>query len=177
MATDKIVYCNIDSPLGGMIAGATDNGICFLMWHSQDDIPRILKRVKEHYGLPTAEGKHPILEQLAVELKEYFGGTRTVFSVSTDIKGTDFQRRTWHMLKKIPYGKTRSYGDLAKSLGQPGASRAVGGANGANFISIILPCHRVIGSTGGLGGYAGEPWRKKWLLEHEAGSSQSDILD
>jgi AraC family transcriptional regulator of adaptative response/methylated-DNA-[protein]-cysteine methyltransferase len=169
MLNGNIVYRNLDGPLGDMIAGATNNGVCFLEWHDRGGVPRILEKVSRRYGLPLKPGKHRHLDLLEGELRQYFEGTLTTFTVPTDIKGTPFERHTWEQLLSIPYGETRSYGDLARQLGKPGAARAVGRANGANYISIIIPCHRVIETAGGLRGYGGGVWRKQWLLEHEAG--------
>jgi AraC family transcriptional regulator of adaptative response/methylated-DNA-[protein]-cysteine methyltransferase len=169
MSNHNIVYCNLDSPLGEMIAGATDAGICFLEWHDRGGIPRIITRVEKRYRLSIEAGSHENLDLLKEELPLYFSGELKEFSVPLHIQGTPFERKTWDLLLKIPYGKTRSYGDLARELDKPGAVRAVGRANGANYISIIIPCHRVIAASGDLQGYGGGLWRKKWLLELEAG--------
>jgi methylated-DNA-[protein]-cysteine S-methyltransferase len=104
---------------------------------------------------------------LRVELDEYFRGVRTCFDLELDPEGTPFQRRVWQALVEIPFAQTRSYGALARSLGIPGAARAVGRANGRNPIAIVIPCHRVIASDGSLAGYAGGVAVKRWLLEHE----------
>ena len=109
-------------------------------------------------GLPAAR------EQLAA----YFAGELTVFDLPLDLRGTDFQRRVWAALREIPYGRTRTYGELATALGAPSASRAVGLANGRNPISIVVPCHRVVGASGSLTGYAGGVDRKRALLDLEA---------
>ncbi|MCO6496305.1 MAG: methylated-DNA--[protein]-cysteine S-methyltransferase [Chitinophagaceae bacterium] len=101
------------------------------------------------------------------QLDEYFAGKRTVFTIPIQAEGTEFQQSVWKELLKIPYGKTVSYMQIARRLKNPGSIRAVGSANGRNPISIIIPCHRVIGSNGSLTGYGGGIWRKKWLLEHE----------
>jgi AraC family transcriptional regulator of adaptative response/methylated-DNA-[protein]-cysteine methyltransferase len=101
------------------------------------------------------------------ELEDYFAGKSAAFQIPTFQHGTAFQEAVWHSLKQIPAGQTRSYGDIAEMLGQPEKSREVGKANGANSISIIVPCHRVIGVYGSLVGYGGGLWRKKWLLDHE----------
>jgi methylated-DNA-[protein]-cysteine S-methyltransferase len=108
-----------------------------------------------------------VLDRAADQLAEYFAGTRSAFDLALAPRGTEFQRSVWHALCAIPAGETRSYGELAHSLGRPLASRAVGAANGANPISIIVPCHRLIGSTGALTGYAGGLGTKRWLLAHE----------
>lgn len=115
-----------------------------------------------------------ILADTLQQLDEYFKGERRKFTIPLDPDGTDFQKLVWEELRKIPYGKTVSYLDIAKKLNNVGAIRAVGSANGRNRISIILPCHRVIGSDGKLTGYAGGIWRKEWLLEHEGGNNPDE---
>ena len=109
----------------------------------------------------------PLLMRAAHQLTAYFSGELTAFDLPLRLKGTPFQLSVWEELLKIPYGETRTYLDIARALGNPGAARAVGAANGANPIAIIVPCHRVIASDGSLGGYAGGMWRKAWLLRHE----------
>lgn len=109
-----------------------------------------------------------ILRKCIQQLDKYFSGDITVFDLPLSQNGTSFQKRVWNALCDIPYGRTISYMDLSKKLGDPKAIRAVGTANGKNNIAIVVPCHRVIGSDGSLVGYAGELWRKQWLLHHEA---------
>jgi methylated-DNA-[protein]-cysteine S-methyltransferase len=116
------------------------------------------------------------LKTVVDQLHEYFIGERQAFDLTLDLQGSDFQLRVWSELLKIPYGKTISYHDLAKRIGNEKAFRAAGGANGANPISVIIPCHRVIGSNGRLIGYAGGLKRKKWLLEHEHAFAQRDLF-
>jgi methylated-DNA-[protein]-cysteine S-methyltransferase len=129
-------------------------------------------------GLYMRDGRAPIgtglgkrtsagFEQTIEELGEYFGGARMEFTVTTAAHGDNFQRRVWALLRQIPYGKTRSYGDIARDLGDPALARAVGLANARNPISIIVPCHRVVGSDGSLTGYAGGLERKRYLLDLE----------
>lgn len=108
-----------------------------------------------------------VLKQCIKELHEYFNGVRKDFSVKVHLEGTDFQKKAWEELMKIPYGETISYKEQAQRIGSPKAFRAVGLANSKNPVGIIVPCHRVIGSNGKLTGYAGGLWRKKWLIEHE----------
>jgi methylated-DNA-[protein]-cysteine S-methyltransferase len=112
-------------------------------------------------------GISPCLEKCIEQLDEYFRGKRKEFSVNLLSEGTDFQKKVWNELRKIPFGETVSYKDIATSIGNKKATRAVGGAIGKNKIGIIIPCHRVIGSDGNLTGYGGGIWRKKWLLKHE----------
>ena len=114
-----------------------------------------------------ASCKNPLVAQCVEELEEYFQNKRTVFTVPLYPHGTDFQKRVWTALRTVPYGKTASYLDMANEIGNPKAVRAIGGANSRNPISIIVPCHRIIGKNGTLVGYEGGLWRKEWLLKHE----------
>ena len=117
---------------------------------------------------------HPVLDETIRQLGQYFAGERRTFELPLEFRGTDFQRQVWTTLLAIPFGETRSYLDVARSLGNPDAVRAVGAANGRNPISIIAPCHRVIGSSGALTGFGGGLEAKAWLLAHE--SPQRDLL-
>ncbi len=161
----------MDSPLGKMIAGATDKGAIFLEWHDRGGVERIKQRVEKRYKMPLVKGNNKHLDQLEKELATYFKGKLKRFKVKTDVTGTLFERKTWEQLLAIPYGQTRSYTQIAEKLGKPGARRAVGRANGANYLGIVIPCHRVIEANGNLRGYGGKVWRKKYLLELEAGKS------
>ncbi|WP_313806125.1 methylated-DNA--[protein]-cysteine S-methyltransferase [Flavobacterium sp.] len=116
------------------------------------------------------------LKDAVKQLQEYFEGKRTTFNFPMNPKGTDFQQKVWKALLEIPYGKTTSYMDLSKKLGDVKAIRAVASANGKNPLWIVVPCHRVIGSDGSLTGYAGGLWRKKWLLEHESPEKQQSLF-
>lgn len=113
------------------------------------------------------ENSNEVIQETKKQLEEYFKGERKEFDLPIHMEGTDFQRKVWKELIKIPYGKTLSYGEIAKNIDNPKASRAVGNANNKNKISIIIPCHRVIGTSGKLVGYGGGLWRKEWLLNHE----------
>lgn len=117
-----------------------------------------------------------VLEDAVYQLNEYFEGKRNEFDLQLNPTGTDFQKKVWEALLKIPYGKTCSYLELSKTLGDPKAIRAVAAANGKNPLWIIVPCHRVIGSDGSLTGYAGGLHRKKWLLEHESPAKQQSLF-
>jgi methylated-DNA-[protein]-cysteine S-methyltransferase len=152
------VYHRIDSPLGTITLQANDSGLLGVWFMTQTTQPVAL-------GAHTPD--HPIIELATQQLTEYFQAGRRSFSVPIAAKGTDFQRRVWQALTTINFGETWSYQDLAHAIGQPSAARAVGMANGKNPISIIVPCHRVIGKKGTLTGYAGGVERKAWLLKHE----------
>jgi len=115
-----------------------------------------------------ASDTHPLLDLCAQQLDEYFQGVRKTFNLPLGQQGTDFQQKVWNLLYAIPFGKTISYNDLARQYGDLKAIRAVASANGRNNLSIIVPCHRVIGTNRSLTGYAGGLWRKRWLLDHEA---------
>jgi methylated-DNA-[protein]-cysteine S-methyltransferase len=118
----------------------------------------------------------PLLKEAVAQLKEYFDGKRTQFSLPMNPDGTDFQKRVWQELKEIPFGKTKSYQEIANQLGDPKVIRAAASANGKNPIAIIIPCHRVIGSDGSLTGYAGGLHRKRWLLDHENPYKQGKLF-
>lgn len=125
---------------------------------------------------PLTERIPDVLQDAVAQLNDYFDGRRTDFDFKLNPKGTDFQRKVWKSLLEIPYGKTRTYLEQSKILGDVKAIRAVASANGKNPIWIVIPCHRVIGADGSLTGYAGGLWRKKWLLEHESPSSQGSLF-
>lgn len=116
------------------------------------------------------------LKDCITQLEEYFNGIRTEFTLKLNPQGTDFQKRVWNELLQVPFGKTCTYLEQSKKLGDPKAIRAVAAANGKNPIWIVIPCHRIIGSDGSLTGYAGGLWRKKWLLEHESPSTQQSLF-
>lgn len=130
----------------------------------------------EEQGEPTATITLNELQKCVTQLDEYFAGTRKEFQLQLAPSGTEFQERVWNELLQVPFGKTRSYLEQSKKLGDVKAIRAVASANGKNPISIIIPCHRIIGSDGSLTGYAGGIWRKKWLLEHESPNKQQTLF-
>ncbi|AXG69102.1 methylated-DNA--protein-cysteine methyltransferase, constitutive [Kordia sp. SMS9] len=132
--------------------------------------------VDEKIEIENSEHNPQVLKECIVQLEEYFAGNRTEFNLSLTPKGTTFQQKVWKELNKIPFGKTCSYLDLSKKLGDVKAIRAVASANGKNPLWIVTPCHRVIGSDGSLTGYAGGLWRKKWLLEHESPVKQQSLF-
>jgi AraC family transcriptional regulator of adaptative response/methylated-DNA-[protein]-cysteine methyltransferase len=164
----------IETPLGRMIAVASDDGIVVLDFIDRKGLPRSLQRVIDRFGAPITPGTHPRLRQLKSELDDYFAGRRQTFSVPLAPHGSKFEQRAWDYLRQIPFGQTRSYGEQAAAIGACGASRAVGRANGMNYLSIVIPCHRVVGSSGELTGYGGGLARKRWLLDHERRISLDD---
>ncbi|WP_258142739.1 methylated-DNA--[protein]-cysteine S-methyltransferase [Arthrobacter sp. MYb227] len=156
-------HCVVDSPIGPLQLAASNTGITGIYMHDPTHPP-----AAEDLGTAlTRPSEHPLLALCAKELSEYFDGHRTSFSIPLDAHGTEFQHRVWAKLTQIPFGESRSYGDLALDLGDVKLTRAVGTANGRNPISIVVPCHRVIGADGSLTGYAGGLERKLFLLRLE----------
>lgn len=157
----------IETPLGTMLAGGVADGICLLEFSDRRMLETELKQIAKYFNATLIQGENKHFNLLRKELKEYFEKKLKNFSVPICAPGTEFQKAVWKTMQKIPYGKTWSYKQEAETLGKPKSVRAVANANGQNRISIIIPCHRVIGSNGTLTGYGGGLWRKKWLLEHE----------
>lgn len=161
----------LTTPLGPMWICATDKGICLLEFVDRKNIEVQFEDLQKRLNAKIIVGENDHIIQAKKELSEYFNKARTSFEVSLDTPSTTFRQNVWRALLKIPYGKTCSYGVLAKALGKPNAVRAVGTANGHNRVAILIPCHRVIGADGSLTGYAGGLERKRWLLELEGASS------
>jgi len=153
-------FTEMDSPLGPILIVVNGNGVLKML-----DFVETRDRNKP--VTVGAEQNEQKCVHVVNQLKEYFAGTRKDFDLKVDPEGTEFQRKVWKTLQTIPYGQTISYGEQAARMGNPSASRAVGAANGSNPISIVIPCHRVIGASGALTGYASGVERKQWLLEHE----------
>jgi AraC family transcriptional regulator of adaptative response/methylated-DNA-[protein]-cysteine methyltransferase len=150
-----------------MVAGATETGVCLLEFSDRRMLETQLTRVRKWYGPAAIPGENQYTRELCAQVAAYFAGDLREFTVPLAPKGTPFQEKVWAALRTIPYGETRSYADLAKQVGNPAAVRAVAKANGDNRISILIPCHRVIGSDGKLTGYGGGVWRKRALLQRE----------
>lgn len=159
---EQLSYKDIPSSVGLIRAIASDKGLVAITWEGED-----YKRTK--LSVPVQENNHPILLQTEKQLNEYFENKRTTFEIPLDFKGTEFQVKVWEALLKIPYGATKTYGDLAKILGDIKAVRAVGGDLNKNPILIIVPCHRVVGASGKLVGFAGGLENKSILLDLECG--------
>ena len=162
----------LPTPLGPMVAVASDAGVVMLEFADRKGLEHAILRIRRRCGTRGAPatvvpGSHPHLELLRCELDEYFDGTRRTFTVPLAPRGSPFEQRAWQYLQTIGYGETRSYQDEATAMGNRAAVRAVGRANGYNHMAILIPCHRVIASSGELCGYGGGIARKRWLLEHE----------
>lgn len=164
-----MILGTIQSPLGTLLAAVDDSGVRALEFVKLDGPIRQLELMQRTLQAPLVRGEHPLLDRLREQLAGYFEGERRSFDLPLHPTGTPFQERVWKALLDIPYGEVRSYIDLARALGNPKAVRAVGGANGSNPISIIVPCHRVIGADGSIVGYGGGLERKEWLLALERG--------
>lgn len=158
----------IETPIGPMTLGATRDALVLADFSERPMMPAQLASVRRRIG-PMMEGDAPLLDRAEAQLAEYFAGTRRSFDLPLDAPGSAFQERVWDELRRIPYGETISYRELAMRVDAPRASRAVGRANGSNRLAVIIPCHRVIAAGGGLGGYGGGLPAKRFLLDLESG--------
>lgn len=152
-----LMQTKIPSPIDDIIIQGSEQGVSYVGFYPVVECPET----------PITKVEQPHILNCAAQLNEYFAGKRTDFDVTLATQGTAFQQAVWHALTAVPFGHTQSYSDIANALSNPKAVRAVGAANGKNPISIIVPCHRIIGANGKLTGYAGGLDRKQWLLEHE----------
>lgn len=164
---DVITVNRISSPLGPLMIGATNEGVCLLEFTDRKMLETQLSVLEKRLKTKLITGKHPMIELAQQQLNEYFEGQRKDFDLPLVVPGTEFQQNAWNALLQIPYGITRSYKQQAHEVGNVKAVRAVARANGENRISIIIPCHRIIGSDGSIVGYGGGIHRKQWLLKHE----------
>ena len=162
-----ISFTSYDSPVGKLTLAAVSDRICMLEFADSDRATGSLDKISSITRQDIKQQTSPVLKDASMQLDEYFSGKRKVFDLPLELFGSDFRKKVWNELLKIPYGETRTYTQQTLILGDPKAIRAVASANGANMIAIIVPCHRVVGSNGKLTGYAGGIWRKRWLLEHE----------
>jgi O-6-methylguanine DNA methyltransferase len=167
MKKEMIKITKIETPLGEMVAGATDEGVCLLEFNDRRMLPTEYKDLIRLLKTTFEDGENKHLKTLKKQLKEYFDGRRKEFTVPLVTPGSEFQQAVWKELQNIRFGSTRSYQEQAIAMKKPDSVRAVANANGMNRISIVVPCHRVIGSDGRLTGYGGGLKRKKWLLDHE----------
>ncbi len=171
MQTKLMLYSTTHAtPVGELTLVASDAGLRAILW------PRLSPARAGIQPRPHRNPDHPVLQQTAAQLDEYFAGSRTTFDIPLDLQGTRFQLAAWRSLAQVPFGTTTSYGRQAAALGIPTAARALGAANGANPVCIVLPCHRVIGADGSLTGFGGGLPVKQWLLDHEARVLASNIL-
>lgn len=157
----------VSTPIGPFVAAALPDRVCMLDFPDRAAILNQTSALRRWFDDPILPGTNDALEQLRLELDEYFSGRRRRFEVKLALAGTPFQESVWKALLDIPYGETRSYEDIARAIGNPNAQRAVGKANGDNRMAILIPCHRVVEKGGALRGYAGGLWRKQRLLELE----------
>ncbi len=166
--TQKVLKASwSDTPLGPMLIVGDEEGVYLLEFVDRRGLETEIESLRKKAKLPIVPGRTQPIQQIESELAEYFSGKRKIFSTRLLPIGTPFQKKVWEELKKIPYGETRSYAQIATAIGHPTSFRAVAQANGANPIAIVVPCHRVINTGGALGGYGGGIARKEWLLKHE----------
>lgn len=158
----RLVYKWMDSPIGRLKLVATDQGLAGILWQKE-------RPGRVNFSAPVEDASHEVLVDAERQLNDYFRGRRKTFSLRLDFAGTEFQREVWAALLTIPFGETRSYAQIARQIGRPSATRAVGAANGRNPIAIVAPCHRVVGAGGALTGFAGGLDAKAWLLALESG--------
>lgn len=165
---NTIVITRIETPFGILLAGATMKGICLLEFTDTNRIDMQISRLEKGYAASAISGVSEFFVSLNQQLQDYFSGNLKNFNIPLDTTGTAFQRQVWEALQTIPYGETRSYQEQAIAINKPKAVRAVANANRNNKISILIPCHRVIGKNGTMTGYGGGIWRKEYLLDLEA---------
>ncbi len=162
-----IITTTYASPCGTLILGGMNGELCLCDWRGGKDRSAVEKRIRRRLNVDLQPGHSDLLEQAMAQLDEYFEGERKAFTIPLRLAGTEFQQRVWRELQALSYGTTATYADLAHRLGKPAAVRAVAAANGANAISLFVPCHRIIGTGGALIGYAGGLEAKRYLLELE----------
>lgn len=165
----KLTSQEISTPLGSMLAVATEDKLCLLEFHDRKNFDRQIAKLIQSLKAKIEPGDNDVLAQLQIQMDEYFAKTRQCFSIPLLMTGTAFQQSAWQTLLQIAYGDTVCYQQQATTLNRPKAVRAVANANGCNKVSIVIPCHRVIGKNGSLTGYAGKIWRKQFLLDLEQG--------
>lgn len=163
----------LPTPLGPLLAVASERGVCLLEYVDRRALQSQIATLRRRVEGVVVPGNNAVLDRLADELRRYFDGTLSTFTVTLHAPGTPFQQNVWDELRRIPFGQTRSYSEIARRIGQPSAVRAVARANGDNRVAILIPCHRVIGADGSPTGYGGGLWRKQWLLDHERSMSSA----
>lgn len=160
MISTSLVQTVFDSPVGALRLVAGDHALVAVLWPEE-------RPGRVRFAAAPVDGDSAILERATRQLTEYFAGTRRTFDIALELRGTEFQQQVWWALAQIPYAETSTYGKQAAAIGRPRAIRAVGSANGRNPLSIVLPCHRIVGADGTLTGFAGGLDAKRWLLDHE----------
>ena len=173
-ADDCLLARRIDTPLGKMLALADAQGLRLLEFVDRRGLEREIAALRRRLRCAVVPGASPVLDAAAEQVRDYFAGERQAFDLPLAPVGSAFQQSVWQALRRIPPGDTRSYAEIAAEVGRPGASRAIGRANGSNMLAIVIPCHRVIASDGTLSGYGGGVWRKQRLLEHERGRGKRE---
>ncbi|HYO84277.1 MAG TPA: methylated-DNA--[protein]-cysteine S-methyltransferase [Bryobacteraceae bacterium] len=168
---ERVLTAWLETPVGPMIAGASERGLCLLEFTDRRMLERQMEIVRRRFGCMAIPGEHAHLDTIRRELEAYFRRELHEFTVPLDVRGTPFQEQVWRLLLTIPYGQTWSYEQLAVAAGNPAAVRAVARANGMNRMAIVIPCHRVVNKNGELGGYGGGIWRKTTLLDLERGTA------
>ena len=172
---EKIIIQYFKTPLGDLVIGDFKSKLCLADWRYRKMRRAIDHRIQKQLNAAYSEGTSDLIKSTKSQLNEYFSGNRKTFEIGLLLVGTAFQKRVWQELMKIPYGETETYMGLSKKLGNEKAIRAVANANGANAISMIIPCHRIIGSNQSLVGYAGGLASKKKLLQLEGAISSSQL--
>ncbi|MFI5253543.1 MAG: bifunctional transcriptional activator/DNA repair enzyme AdaA [Bacteroidota bacterium] len=172
-ALDCLMARWFETPLGPMIGMADRSGLYLFEFIDRRGLENEILFIRKRTGMAIVPGNNAVLDKLGSELKDYFSGKCFRFTIPLKETGSDFERSVWKILKSIPPGKTTSYSAIAKQIGKPAASRAVGHANGRNCIAILIPCHRVINADGSISNYGGGVWRKRWLISHEAGAGRT----
>lgn len=171
--SNEVIHIDwMDTRVGPLVLGATADAICLLEFSDRRRLETQLRTLQRQFAMPLVSGSNEVLTALRRQLDEYLAATRKTFDLPLDYRGTPFQKKVWEALLEIPYGDTWSYKQLAERVADATASRAVGTANGMNRIAIIIPCHRVVNTGGGLGGYGGGLLRKQFLLDLERGQLQ-----
>ena len=160
MTTRTLCRTDVTSPVGQLGLVATETSLVAVLWPDEQD-GRVV------FSDPPVSGSNQVIRAAATQLNEYFDGDRRSFDLPLELRGTEFQQSVWNALVDIPFGETSTYGKQAVAIGRPRAIRAVGSANGRNPLSIVLPCHRIVGADGKLTGFAGGLDTKRWLLDHE----------
>ena len=173
----ELIYNFVETPLGSMMVGIYEGKCCLLDFAERKSLQKGVNRIEGNLQTKFKQGAHELIDEIQKQLDSYFDGELKEFNIPLFPIGSEFQKSVWKLLQQIPFGSTSTYGTIAKQLGKPLSSRAVGKANGSNYIAIVIPCHRVIGEDGSLTGYGGGIPRKQKLLEMERKfSSNSDKL-